>query len=101
VPARSTLRRPRARCAYVLRSQAAGHPCLGREVGDRDGAGGRLQVVYGLLKSAEGVPVAVEVFRGQHGGPEDPGQPAEKAPGTLRAQPCLPGGRPGDADRYA
>jgi hypothetical protein len=27
---------------------------------------GRLQIVYGLLASKDGIPVAIEVFKGQH-----------------------------------
>src|SRR5262249_19008643 len=41
---------------------AIGHP--------KDGARGRLQIVYGLLTSKEGVPVAVEVFAGNTGDPK-------------------------------
>jgi hypothetical protein len=35
----------------------------------RDGVRGRLQIVYGVLTSTGGVPVAVEVFRGNTGDP--------------------------------
>jgi len=41
---------------------AIGHP--------KDGVRGRLQIVYGLLTSAAGVPVAIEVFRGNTGDPK-------------------------------
>ena len=41
---------------------AIGHP--------KDGVRGRLQIVYGLLTSKEGVPVAIEVFRGNTGDPK-------------------------------
>jgi hypothetical protein len=41
---------------------AIGHP--------RDGVHGRLQIVYGLLTTTEGVPVAVEVFEGNTGDPK-------------------------------
>ena len=41
---------------------ALGHP--------KDGVHGRLQIVYGLLTSCEGVPVAIEVFRGNTGDPK-------------------------------
>src|SRR5579859_4826049 len=41
---------------------AIGHP--------KDGVRGRLQIVYGLLTSAEGVPVAIEVFEGNTGDPK-------------------------------
>jgi len=40
---------------------AIGHP--------KDGVRGRLQIVYGLLTSKEGIPVAVEVFKGNTGDP--------------------------------
>jgi hypothetical protein len=41
---------------------AIGHP--------KDGVRGRLQIVYGLLTSADGVPVAIEVFTGNTGDPK-------------------------------
>ena len=41
---------------------AIGHP--------KDGVRGRLQIVYGLLTSKEGVPVAIEVFEGNTGDPK-------------------------------
>ena len=40
---------------------AIGHP--------KDGVRGRLQIVYGLLTSPEGIPVAIEVFNGNTGDP--------------------------------
>jgi hypothetical protein len=40
---------------------AVGHP--------KDGVRGRLQIVYGLLTSKDGIPVAVEVFKGNTGDP--------------------------------
>ena len=40
---------------------AIGHP--------KDGVRGRLQIVYGLLCTREGVPVAIEVFKGNTGDP--------------------------------
>ena len=40
---------------------AVGHP--------KDGVRGRLQIVYGLLTSKDGVPVAIEVFQGNTGDP--------------------------------
>ncbi len=40
---------------------AVGHP--------KDGVRGRLQIVYGLLTSKDGVPVAIEVFAGNTGDP--------------------------------
>jgi len=41
---------------------AVGHP--------KDGVRGRLQIVYGLLTSTEGIPVAIEVFAGNTGDPK-------------------------------
>src|SRR5512135_3182802 len=41
---------------------AIGHP--------KDGVHGRLQIVYGLLTSKDGVPVAIEVFEGNTGDPK-------------------------------
>ncbi len=38
-----------------------GHP--------KDGVRGRLQIVYGLLTSKDGIPVAIEVFAGNTGDP--------------------------------
>src|SRR5690349_12125340 len=40
---------------------AIGHP--------KDGVRGRLQIVYGLLTAKEGIPVAIEVFKGNTGDP--------------------------------
>jgi hypothetical protein len=40
---------------------ALGHP--------KDGVRGRLQIVYGLLTSADGTPIAIEVFAGNTGDP--------------------------------
>lgn len=40
---------------------ALGHP--------KDGVRGRLQIVYGLLTDAEGVPIAIEVFKGNTADP--------------------------------
>jgi hypothetical protein len=40
---------------------AIGHP--------KDGVRGRLQIVYGLLASKDGIPVAIEVFKGNTGDP--------------------------------
>jgi hypothetical protein len=41
---------------------AVGHP--------KDGVRGRLQIVYGLLASKQGIPVAIEVFQGNTGDPK-------------------------------
>jgi Transposase DDE domain len=40
---------------------AIGHP--------KDGVRGRLQIIYGLLTSPDGIPVAIEVFQGNTGDP--------------------------------
>jgi Transposase DDE domain len=53
-----------------------GHTCpLGAIGHPRDGVKGRLQIVYGLLCSAKGAPVAIEVFDGNTADPK-----------TLKAQ---------------
>jgi Transposase DDE domain len=47
-----------------------GRTCPLGQIGHaRDGVRGRLQIVYGVLTSAEGIPVAVEVFPGATGDP--------------------------------
>src|SRR6266851_4582508 len=47
-----------------------GRTCpLGQIGHPRDGVRGRLQIVYGVLTSAEGIPVAVQVFKGATGDP--------------------------------
>ena len=47
-----------------------GHTCpLGKIGHARDGVKGRLQIVYGLLCSTAGVPIAVEVFEGNTADP--------------------------------
>ena len=48
-----------------------GHTCpLGKIGHPRDGVKGRLQIVYGLLCSTAGVPIAVEVFEGNTADPK-------------------------------
>jgi len=48
-----------------------GHTCpLGKIGHARDGVKGRLQIVYGLLCSPAGVPIAVEVFEGNTADPK-------------------------------
>ena len=49
---------------------ALGHP--------KDGVHGRLQIVYGLLTTKEGIPVAIEVFRGNTGDPKTVASQAQK-----------------------
>jgi Transposase DDE domain len=47
-----------------------GRTCPLGEIGHaRDGVHGRLQIVYGVLATTEGIPVAVEVFKGSAGDP--------------------------------
>src|SRR6516164_4242651 len=47
-----------------------GRTCPLGQIGHaRDGVRGRLQIVYGVLTSTEGIPVAVEVFKGATGDP--------------------------------
>jgi DDE family transposase len=47
-----------------------GRTCPLGQIGHaRDGVRGRLQIVYGVLTSTEGIPVAVEVFKGSTGDP--------------------------------
>jgi transposase len=50
----------------------------------RDGVRGRLQVVYGLLTTKEGVPVAVEVFEGSTGDPGTVAAQVEKVKRRFR-----------------
>jgi hypothetical protein len=48
-----------------------GHTCpLGKIGPARDGVKGRLQIVYGLLCSPKGVPIAIEVFDGNTADPK-------------------------------
>jgi hypothetical protein len=48
-----------------------GHTCpLGKIGHARDGVKGRLQIVYGLLCSPKGVPIAIEVFDGNTADPK-------------------------------
>jgi Transposase DDE domain len=49
---------------------AIGHP--------KDGVRGRLQIVYGLLASKDGIPVAIEVFAGNTGDPTTVASQVEK-----------------------
>jgi hypothetical protein len=47
-----------------------GRTCPLGQIGHaRDGVRGRLQIVYGVLTTLEGIPVAVEVFKGATGDP--------------------------------
>ncbi len=51
---------------------------LGKIGHARDGVKGRLQIVYGLLASLAGVPVAIEVFEGNTGDPKTLGDQITK-----------------------
>ena len=70
---------------------AIGHP--------KDGVRGRLQIVYGLLTSKDGIPVAIEVFKGNTGDPDDRGRPGDQGQGPVRDHQGGAGRGPGHADR--
>jgi hypothetical protein len=56
-----------------------GRTCPLGEIGHaRDGVRGRLQIVYGVLTTTDGVPVAVEVFKGNTGDPTTVGSQVTK-----------------------
>ncbi len=56
-----------------------GRTCPLGEIGHpRDGVRGRLQIVYGVLTSAGGIPVAVQVFKGATGDPATLGDQVKK-----------------------
>jgi Transposase DDE domain len=56
-----------------------GRTCpLGKIGHARDGVRGRLQIVYGVLTTADGIPVAVEVFKGNAGDPATVGSQVTK-----------------------
>jgi len=56
-----------------------GRTCPLGEIGHaRDGVRGRLQIVYGVLTTAGGIPVAVEVFKGNTGDPATVGSQVTK-----------------------
>jgi Transposase DDE domain len=54
---------------------AIGHP--------KDGVRGRLQLVYGLLTSKQGIPVAIEVFKGNTGDPKTVATQVDKLKGRF------------------
>lgn len=65
---------------------ALGHP--------KDGVHGRLQIVYGLLCDKEGVPVAIEVFKGNTGDPATVASQVKKLKERfLISHVCLVGDR--------
>jgi hypothetical protein len=56
-----------------------GRTCPLGEIGHaRDGVRGRLQIVYGVLTTTGGIPVAVEVFKGSTGDPTTVGSQVSK-----------------------
>jgi hypothetical protein len=56
-----------------------GRTCPLGQIGHaRDGVRGRLQIVYGVLTTTEGIPVAVEVFQGATGDPATVGAQVTK-----------------------
>ncbi|MGH9304056.1 MAG: IS1634 family transposase [Acidimicrobiales bacterium] len=65
---------------------ALGHP--------KDGVRGRLQIVYGLLTSKEGVPIAIEVFKGNTGDPTTVASQVQKVRERFKiSHVCLVGDR--------
>ncbi len=65
---------------------AIGHP--------RDGVKGRLQIVYGLLCSTAGIPVAIEVFEGNTADPKTLARQISKLKDRFRlSRVCLVGDR--------
>ena len=59
---------------------------LGRFGYSRDGKRGKLQIVFGLLCTAEGCPIAVEVFEGDVADPADARGPGRQAQAALQAR---------------
>src|SRR5271166_1656247 len=72
-----------------------GHTCpLGKIGHARDGVKGRLQIVYGLLCSTAGVPIAIEVFDGNTADPKTLTAQIQKLKGRFGlARICLVGDR--------
>ena len=67
-----------------------GRTCpLGKIGHARDGVKGRLQIVYGLLATTAGIPVAIEVFEGNTADPND--RRDHQAQKPVRALPGLSG----------
>lgn len=52
----------------------------------RDGVRGRLQIVYGVLTTTEGIPVAIEVFEGNTGDPATLGAQVAKLKDRFRLE---------------
>ncbi len=65
---------------YDMSSAAVeGKTCpFGKRGHPKDGVRGRLQIVYGLLATKEGVPIAIEVFAGNTGEPTTIAQQVQK-----------------------
>jgi transposase len=72
-----------------------GHTCpLGKIGHARDGVKGRLQIVYGLLCSPAGVPIAIEVFEGNTADPKTLSTQVKKLKERFGlSQVCLVGDR--------
>jgi hypothetical protein len=72
-----------------------GHTCpLGRIGHARDGVKGRLQIVYGLLCSPDGIPIAIEVFEGNTADPKTLAAQIAKLKTRFRlTRVCLVGDR--------
>ena len=79
-----------------------GRTCpLGKIGHPRDGVKGRLQIVYGLLCSPAGVPIAIEVFEGNTADPKTLAAQIAKLKDRFRAGPGVFGGRSGHAHQRA
>jgi hypothetical protein len=72
-----------------------GHSCpLGRIGHARDGVKGRQQIVYGLLCSPDGIPIAIEVFEGNTADPKTLAAQIAKLKTRFRlSRVCLVGDR--------
>ena len=68
---------------------AIGHP--------RDGVKGRLQIVYGLLCSPAGIPIAIEVFEGNTADPKTLAAQITKLKNRFGLEPGVSGRRSGHA----
>ena len=77
------------------------HCPLARRGHSRDGKKGTLQIVFGLLCTSTGCPLAVEVFEGSTSDPNTVASQVAKLRQRLRAQAGGIGRRPGHADRGA
>ena len=81
----------------VSSSYVEGRCCeLARFGHSRDGRSDKMQIVFGLLCSAAGCPIAIEVFEGNTGDPSTLGNQDRQAQRALRAQTCRHGRRPRD-----